>query len=100
MSAGNQHRAEQDDESLLVEIMDPEKDARHIANCVKSSKENETTCQRSEAETGSIPLDLEPDAIPPNGGYGWICVVIVFFINAHTWGLNSVSYHISELIGI
>lgn len=27
--------------------------------------------------------------IPPNGGYGWVCVVCVFWINAHTWGLNS-----------
>ncbi|KAK4993980.1 hypothetical protein LTR50_000196 [Elasticomyces elasticus] len=26
---------------------------------------------------------------PPNGGYGWVCVVCVFFINGHTWGLNS-----------
>lgn len=27
---------------------------------------------------------------PPNGGYGWVCVVCVFCINAHTWGINSV----------
>ena len=26
---------------------------------------------------------------PPNGGYGWVCVICVAFINAHTWGLNS-----------
>lgn len=26
---------------------------------------------------------------PPDGGYGWVCVVAVFFINAHTWGINS-----------
>lgn len=25
----------------------------------------------------------------PNGGYGWVCVVCCFCINAHTWGLNS-----------
>ena len=28
----------------------------------------------------------------PNGGYGWVCVVCVFLINAHTWGLNFVSW--------
>lgn len=28
--------------------------------------------------------------IPPDGGYGWVCAVCVFFINAHTWGANSV----------
>lgn len=27
---------------------------------------------------------------PPDGGYGWVCVITVFLINAHTWGLNSV----------
>ena len=26
---------------------------------------------------------------PPDGGYGWVCVACVFFINAHTWGINS-----------
>lgn len=26
----------------------------------------------------------------PNGGYGWVCVACVFWINAHTWGINSV----------
>ncbi|KAF2832840.1 MFS general substrate transporter [Ophiobolus disseminans] len=27
--------------------------------------------------------------VPPNGGYGWICVAACATINAHTWGLNS-----------
>ncbi|KAL2816839.1 MFS general substrate transporter [Aspergillus cavernicola] len=25
----------------------------------------------------------------PEGGYGWICVICIFLINAHTWGINS-----------
>ncbi|KAL4787247.1 major facilitator superfamily domain-containing protein [Aspergillus varians] len=29
------------------------------------------------------------DDLPPDGGYGWVCVVSVFWINAHTWGINS-----------
>ena len=28
---------------------------------------------------------------PPDGGYGWVCVACCFWINAHTWGINSVS---------
>jgi hypothetical protein len=31
------------------------------------------------------------DDVPPDGGYGWVCVASVFWINAHTWGINSVS---------
>ncbi|KAL2810455.1 major facilitator superfamily domain-containing protein [Aspergillus granulosus] len=27
--------------------------------------------------------------VPPDGGYGWVCVASVFWINAHTWGINS-----------
>ncbi|CAG8918133.1 unnamed protein product [Penicillium salamii] len=37
---------------------------------------------------------VEPDEkyerdVPPDGGYGWVCVACVFWINAHTWGINS-----------
>ena len=30
--------------------------------------------------------------VPPDGGYGWVCVICVFLINAHTWGFNFVSW--------
>ena len=33
----------------------------------------------------------EQEDVPPNGGYGWVCVACVHLINGHTWGLNSVS---------
>ena len=29
--------------------------------------------------------------IPLDGGYGWVCTLAVFLINASTWGVNSVS---------
>jgi hypothetical protein len=32
--------------------------------------------------------------VPPNGGYGWVVVLCSFLINAHTWGLNSVSHQV------
>ncbi|TVY54665.1 putative transporter MCH2 [Lachnellula cervina] len=32
---------------------------------------------------------VEEEDVPPNGGYGWVCVFCVFWINAHTWGINS-----------
>lgn len=26
--------------------------------------------------------------VPPDGGYGWVCVLCCFLINAHTWGIK------------
>lgn len=28
------------------------------------------------------------------GGYGWVCVVCTFLMNAHTWGINAVRLQI------
>ncbi|EFE40904.1 MFS transporter, putative [Trichophyton verrucosum HKI 0517] len=35
--------------------------------------------------------DKGAEDIPPEGGYGWVCVVCACLINANTWGVNSVS---------
>lgn len=34
---------------------------------------------------------IDREYVPPDSGYGWVCVVCVFMVNAHTWGLNFVS---------
>ena len=34
---------------------------------------------------------VDQEYVPPNGGYGWVCVACVFLINSHTWGFNFVS---------
>ncbi|KIW67847.1 hypothetical protein PV04_07069 [Phialophora macrospora] len=48
---------------------------------------------RNESEKSDIeqtPSSLPKlDDAPPDGGYGWVCVACCFFINAHTWGVNS-----------
>src|SRR5271169_5144916 len=41
------------------------------------------------------------DDRPPDGGYGWVCIACNFFINGHTWGINSsygvfLSYYLSH----
>lgn len=44
--------------------------------------------QSQDAEVAPAPQQSS-SYTPPNGGYGWVCVCCVFFINAHTWGINS-----------
>ncbi len=41
-----------------------------------------------EADRPQVEEKKEADE-PPDGGYGWVCVACTFFINAHTWGINS-----------
>lgn len=41
-----------------------------------------------EKQPSAPPLIRDP-AEPPDGGYGWVCVLCVAVINAHTWGINS-----------
>ena len=54
------------------------------------------------ARVGTRAHAKDQEYVPPNGGYGWVCVVSVFLINAHTWGLNFVSWPLPsslEVIG-
>jgi hypothetical protein len=44
-------------------------------------------------EPQTDPDDKYTRDVPPDGGYGWVCVACVFWINAHTWGINSVSIY-------
>ncbi len=42
-------------------------------------------------DTLSAPLNVvEVEDVPPDRGYGWVCTLCVFIINANTWGVNSV----------
>jgi hypothetical protein len=43
-----------------------------------------------ESEKTASPKSKVED-VPPDGGYGWVCVACCALINAHTWGVNSVS---------
>ncbi len=42
-----------------------------------------------QAAEGAQVENEKPVDEPPDGGYGWVCVGCTFFINAHTWGINS-----------
>ncbi|TVY80782.1 putative transporter MCH2 [Lachnellula suecica] len=41
------------------------------------------------SSSAAIANVVEEEDVPPNGGYGWICVICIFWVNAHTWGINS-----------
>jgi len=53
---------------------------------------------RLESQSSDTDIELQtqapnsegPEKRLPEGGYGWVCVVSVFLINGHTWGINSV----------
>ncbi|CAG8958889.1 hypothetical protein HYFRA_00012886 [Hymenoscyphus fraxineus] len=51
-----------------------------------TSVASEKTAVRDPEQT--LQTDTTED-VPPDGGYGWVCVACIFLINAHTWGVNS-----------
>ena len=54
----------------------------------KTSREE--TLPKTAHQNAAPPLHaVEIEDIPPDGGYGWVCTVCVFLINANTWGVNS-----------
>lgn len=57
-----------------------------------SSRHEPTSTQSQPAPHADVDTDEKYNRdVPPDGGYGWVCVACVFWINAHTWGINSVS---------
>lgn len=57
-----------------------------------SARGSDVTCA---SPTQDGVADIEP---PPDGGYGWVCVLSCFLINAFSWGVVSVSYLPSSLL--
>lgn len=45
------------------------------------------TVTRIESDTYVEDVVASPDDKPPDGGYGWICVIACFVINGFTWGI-------------
>ncbi len=62
----------------------------------ESSKEIRPRSLNHEQTTAA--QEKAADDLPPDGGYGWVCVASVFWINAHTWGINSVGITSSRML--
>lgn len=54
-----------------------------------SRRDSGKTNPEHDAEKVQAASTTGPASDPPNGGYGWVCVACCFWINAHTWGINS-----------
>ena len=85
---------------------DVEKDSIHNHDEREPSSTNNSIGPLEKAL--SCPDEQQPAVDPsaagpplsPDGGFGWVCVACVFFINAHTWGLNSVRQSIYNFLPI
>jgi hypothetical protein len=47
---------------------------------------NDRVPERQVEEAGESALDDDDE--PPDGGYGWVVVIAIVFMNAATWGLS------------
>lgn len=55
-----------------------------------SADETSPIARSQDFELGSAQVNVtERLDVPLDGGYGWMCSICVFLINAHTWGVNS-----------
>ena len=80
-----------DAEHLPIAEIDKETNG-HSANLRNNSHSEDALGAFEKESNGTIsssPAEQKPDE-PPDGGYGWVCVAAAFWINAHTWGMNSV----------
>ncbi|OAF60847.1 hypothetical protein VC83_02541 [Pseudogymnoascus destructans] len=55
-------------------------------SAVSIAKWSAVTCTSPTIDSPSGTADIEP---PPDGGYGWVCVLSCFLINAFSWGVVS-----------
>lgn len=52
--------------------------------------ENNSVSREKATDSSSI-IQSTSEEVLIDGGYGWVCVVAVAFINACTWGISTVS---------
>jgi hypothetical protein len=71
----------------------------HISNSGEQHTTRSCVAEAEPEQTVSA-LSEKIEDIPPDGGYGWVCTGCNFFINAHTWGINSVSILLRRCVNL
>jgi hypothetical protein len=78
-----------------IELMHPNADRQLEPNFQRIISKDQNVIDEgglfTRAQSTEISNAVDEEDVPPNGGYGWVCVFCVFWVNAHTWGINSVS---------
>ncbi|KAJ6084028.1 hypothetical protein N7486_010828 [Penicillium sp. IBT 16267x] len=80
-----------------VDVIQPHQDDQDSVTSSKHAADNPQSSFTPQPD----PDEKYKHDVPPDGGYGWVCVACVFWINAHTWGINSsygvfLSYYLSH----
>ncbi|KAJ5280977.1 hypothetical protein N7478_006349 [Penicillium angulare] len=80
-------------------IRSHQEDQESIASSTHNRSNSQSQTTRPEANDDAE--EKYKHDVPPDGGYGWVCIACVFWINAHTWGINSsygvfLSYYLSH----
>jgi hypothetical protein len=65
----------------------------HMMDKVAPHTSEQLATTKCESENAHNSDSLGED-VPPDGGYGWVCVAACFTINCFTWGAVSVSQHL------
>lgn len=73
----------------MTEKPAPGQRSSHPASSQVTVDDDLTVGQTVDVEEPQTLEDEKDKALPPDGGYGWVCVACNALINAHTWGLNS-----------
>jgi hypothetical protein len=61
-----------------------------MANCAHQESHHGNRLNVEEHVLEGLPTGSDPE-LPPDGGYGWVCVAACFNINCFTWGVVAVS---------
>lgn len=68
----------------MVSANDPSSDTS-IPSRAEAETDRATDLEHAQAS----PKQGAVSDVPPDGGYGWVCVACAFWINGSTWGINS-----------